>query len=78
MGVSFAIVYAAGLPETPIYLAAVPGTGVTGTIRPDATGAPIYLTAPGLFLNSTAYTAPLPGQWVMLAAIRSSARRNST
>jgi hypothetical protein len=57
------IVYGSGLPETPIYLAAVPGTGVTGTIRPDATGAPIYLTAPGLFLNSTAYTAPLPGQW---------------
>ena len=25
----------AGLPETPIYLAAVPGTGVTGSIRPN-------------------------------------------
>src|SRR6202034_3322919 len=24
-----------GLPQTPVYLAAVPGTGYTGTIRPD-------------------------------------------
>jgi hypothetical protein len=29
------ITVGSGLPETPIYLAAVPGTGVTGTIRPD-------------------------------------------
>jgi len=43
------IVYGSGLPETPIYLAAVPGTGVTGTIRPDATGRANYLTAPGSF-----------------------------
>ena len=28
-----------GLPLTPVYLTSVPGTGVTGTIRPDATGA---------------------------------------
>ena len=52
-----------GLPETPIYLATVPGTGVTGSIRPDATGAPLYSAPPGLFLNPAAYTAPLPGQW---------------
>ncbi len=44
-----------GLPETPVYLAAVPGTGVTGTIRPDYIG--------GFNLNLAAYTAPLPGQW---------------
>jgi hypothetical protein len=44
-----------GLPETPVYLAAVPGTGVTGTIRPDYVG--------GFNLNLAAYTAPLPGQW---------------
>ena len=31
-----------GLPETPVYLAAVPGTGVTGTIRPEYIGAPLY------------------------------------
>ena len=34
------ITVGSGLPETPVYLAAVPGTGVTGSIRPDSTGAP--------------------------------------
>jgi hypothetical protein len=52
-----------GLPETPVYQAPVQGTGVTGTIRPDYTGAPLYAAAPGFFLNPAAYTAPLPGQW---------------
>ncbi|HLJ25592.1 MAG TPA: carboxypeptidase regulatory-like domain-containing protein [Candidatus Angelobacter sp.] len=52
-----------GLPETPIFLAAVPGTGVTGTIRPDLTGAPIHAAPTGLFLNPAAYAAPVPGQW---------------
>jgi len=52
-----------GLPQTPIYLAAVSGTGVTGSIRPDYTGAPIYAAPSGLFLNPAAYTAPLSGQW---------------
>lgn len=52
-----------GLPETPIYLAAVPGTGFTGIIRPDRTGAPIYRNQGGYFLNATAYTAPAIGQW---------------
>ncbi|MGH9449188.1 MAG: carboxypeptidase regulatory-like domain-containing protein, partial [Terriglobia bacterium] len=57
------ITVGSGLPETPIYLAAVPGTGITGSIRPDYTGAPLY-TAPGaLGLNPAAYTPPLPGQW---------------
>jgi hypothetical protein len=57
------ITVGSGLPATPIYLAAVPGTGVTGSIRPDATGAPLYSSPSGLFLNPAAYTAPLPGQW---------------
>jgi hypothetical protein len=52
-----------GLPQTPIYLAAVPGTGVTGSIRPDYTGAPLYAAPSGLSLNPGAYTMPLPGQW---------------
>ncbi len=52
-----------GLPETPIYLAAVPGTGVTGTIRPNVTGAPLYAAPSGHFLNVAAYAAPAPGQW---------------
>ena len=52
-----------GLPLTPIYLAAVNGTGVTGSIRPQYTGAPLYSAPQGLFLNPAAYTAPLTGQW---------------
>lgn len=59
-----------GLPETPIYLGVVPGTGVTGTIRPDLTGAPIYQASDGYFLNVAAYSEPLAGQW-------GTARRNS-
>lgn len=52
-----------GLPETPVFFVAVPGTGVTGTIRPDATGAPLSAAPGGLFLNPAAYTGPAPGQW---------------
>jgi hypothetical protein len=52
-----------GFPQTPIFLAAVPGTGVTGSIRPDVTGASLHAPPPGLFLNPAAYTAPVPGQW---------------
>jgi hypothetical protein len=59
-----------GLPETPIYLAAVPGTGITGSIRPRVTGAPLYSAPPGRYLNPAAYAAPLSGQW-------GDARRNS-
>lgn len=57
------ITAASGLPQTPVYLAAVPGTGVTGTIRPDLTGAPIYAAPPGYFLDSAAYAVPQPGHW---------------
>jgi trimeric autotransporter adhesin len=57
------ITVGSGLPETPIYLAAVPGTGVTTSIRPDYTGAPLYAAPSGLFLNPAAYTAPRAGQW---------------
>ncbi len=52
-----------GLPETPVYLAAVPNTGVTGTIRPDLTGQPIYRASSGYFLNAAAFTAPASGAW---------------
>ena len=56
-------VVGSGLPETPVYLAAVPGTGYTGTIRPNPTGAHITAAPAGLHLNPAAYSAPLPGQW---------------
>ncbi len=52
-----------GLPLTPVYLAAVSGTGVTGSIRPDYTGAALYSAPSGLFLNPAAYAVPAPGQW---------------
>ena len=52
-----------GLPQTPVYLAAVPGTGITGTIRPDRTSAPLYIAAGGFFLNSAAFATPASGQW---------------
>ena len=52
-----------GLPETPIYLAAVTGTGVTGTIRPKLTGASVYAAPAGFHLNAAAYTAPQAGEW---------------
>jgi trimeric autotransporter adhesin len=56
-------VVGSGLPETPVYLAAVPGTGFTGTIRPDPTGVPISLSRGSQHLNPAAYSAPLPGLW---------------
>jgi hypothetical protein len=52
-----------GLPETPIYPAPVTGTGLTGSIRPEYTGAPLYAAPSGLFLNPAAFTAPPAGQW---------------
>jgi trimeric autotransporter adhesin len=52
-----------GLPLTPLYSAIVTGTGVTGPIRPDYTGADLYDAKPGLFLNPLAYTKPQSGQW---------------
>ena len=52
-----------GMPETPSYMAAVPGTGFTGTIRPNPTGASLYVSSAGAHLNAAAYMAPLTGQW---------------
>ena len=57
------MVVGSGLPETPIYLAAVPGAGFTGTIRPNLTGADIYAGRPGYYLNSAAFVAPSLGSW---------------
>ncbi len=51
-----------GLPLTPIYLAPVPGTGVTGTIRAGITGAS-SVAPPGLYANPAAFAAPVAGQW---------------
>jgi trimeric autotransporter adhesin len=51
-----------GLPLTPYYLAAIPGTGYTGAIRASLTGASTDAPA-GYYLNPGAYTAPAPGTW---------------
>ena len=50
-----------GLPLTPVYPGTVPGTGFFG-IRPNYTGADVYSSLPGQFLNPLAYTAP-SGTW---------------
>ncbi|HEY3990120.1 MAG TPA: TonB-dependent receptor [Acidobacteriaceae bacterium] len=56
-----------GLPQTPVYPEAVPGTGVIGPVRPTLTGAPIYTSQlsarSGAHLNAAAYAAPIPGEW---------------
>ena len=52
-----------GLPLTPTYIAPVPGTGVTGPLRPEYTGAPLYNAPPGLALNPAAYVVPLSGEY---------------
>jgi hypothetical protein len=51
-----------GLPLTPVYLAAVPGTGATGTMRPDLTGVSTASSA-GYYANPAGFTAPALGQW---------------
>jgi hypothetical protein len=40
----------------------VGGTGVVGSIRPDATGVPNNPAA-GAYANPAAFAAPAPGQW---------------
>jgi len=51
-----------GMPETPGYQAAVPGTAFF-TIRPSLTGASIYNSSTRQHLNVGAYQAPASGQW---------------
>jgi hypothetical protein len=57
------ITAASGMPLTPVDFAAVARTGVTGSIRPDYTGAPLYSPPAGLYLNPAAYAVPQSGQW---------------
>jgi hypothetical protein len=57
------LAFGTGLPETPSYLAVVPGTGFTNTIRPNVTGAPVYGGGAGQYLNPAAYSAPSAGAW---------------
>jgi trimeric autotransporter adhesin len=52
-----------GLPLTPVYPVPVGTTGYSGSYRPNYTGAPLYTTSGGLFLNPAAFTAPVAGEW---------------
>ena len=52
-----------GLPLTPIFLTSVPGTGVTGSIRADVSGASTSDVATGFYANPAAYVAPASGRW---------------
>jgi trimeric autotransporter adhesin len=52
-----------GLPLTPVDVTPVRGTGITGSVRPEYTGAPLYAAPSGGYLNPAAYTAPPDGQW---------------
>ena len=52
-----------GLPQSPIYLATVGGTGVVGPLRPNLTGASIHAAPKGQFLNPAAFAVPAAGQW---------------
>jgi hypothetical protein len=55
-----------GLPETPIVSgnrSTATGTGISGVLRADYTGLPVYEASSGLFLNPLAFVAPPAGQW---------------
>jgi hypothetical protein len=52
-----------GMPLTPIIIAPVSGTGITGSLRPNVTGAELYIQSGGGFLNPKAFAAPPAGQW---------------
>ena len=52
-----------GLPLTPVHLAAVSGTGVSGTIRPNVIGGAGRGAPRGYYLDPHAFSAPAPGQW---------------
>jgi hypothetical protein len=58
------ITVGSGLPQTPLINEIVPGTGFSGTIRPDRTTTPIYpAVQAGAFLNLGAFALPATGQW---------------
>jgi hypothetical protein len=55
--------FGTGLPLTPTSFSPVRGTGVTGSIRANYTGADPYDGPAGLHLNPAAYAAPAADQW---------------
>ena len=61
--VSANITIGSGNPLTPVYSSAVARTGITGSIRPSATGDNLYDTPEGVYLNPAAYAPPASGEW---------------
>jgi hypothetical protein len=51
-----------GMPVSPIYFIAVPGSGVVG-VRPSLTGEPIDPVEAGTYANRAAFMAPAAGTW---------------
>ena len=60
---SGALKVGSGLPETPTYEATVPGTALSGSLRPNLTGASLDNATSGYHLNASAYSAPTSGAW---------------
>jgi len=52
-----------GLPLTPVYPQVLAGTGASGMLRPEYTGAPLYAAPSSLYLNPAAFAAPPAGQF---------------
>jgi hypothetical protein len=52
-----------GLPLTPVFFAPLSGSGVTGTLRPDFTGQPLYIDGQVRSLNPSAVARPQAGRW---------------
>jgi len=50
-----------GLPLNPVYPQVLRGTGASGPLRPEYTGASLYAAPSGLFLNPAAFTNPPSG-----------------
>jgi hypothetical protein len=61
--ISAQLTIGSGTPLSPVLLTPVHGTGITGSLRPDATGEPVNVNAEGRHINPAAFVAPAAGQW---------------
>jgi len=67
-----------GMPLTPVYIAGrVRNTGVTGSLRPDYTGAPVYAAPTGRFLTRRRTRRPRRGCGATRGGTRSPVRASS-
>jgi hypothetical protein len=61
--ISANMIIGSGNPLTPVYSSTVSRTGISGSIRPSATGESVYDAPAGLYLNPAAYVPPASGEW---------------